>query len=230
MVICTGFRNPALTAKLASTIDVICGGRFELGIGAGWKEDEWRAYGYGFPPLRRAAGRARRPPRGHSAGCSNRAGPHTRASTRACAGRSTNPRASRSRTSRSSSAATAGTSRSATPPASRTRSTWSSSRRTAWPSSCRSSASAARRSAATRPRCASRSTRATTDIQAVGQERVDILGAFAALGLDRIVCFPSRWDLSLEGQAAFAADCRAAGLEMAPAGADGAGGLTVPEG
>lgn len=52
MVICTGFRNPALTAKLASTIDVISGGRFELGIGAGWKEDEWLAYGYGFPPTR----------------------------------------------------------------------------------------------------------------------------------------------------------------------------------
>ena len=49
MVICTGFRNPALTAKLASTIDVISGGRFELGIGAGWKDDEWVAYGYGFP-------------------------------------------------------------------------------------------------------------------------------------------------------------------------------------
>src|SRR5665811_2305162 len=33
MVVCTGFRNPALTAKMASTIDVISGGRFELGIG-----------------------------------------------------------------------------------------------------------------------------------------------------------------------------------------------------
>ena len=51
MVICTGFRNPALTAKMASTIDVISGGRFELGIGAGWKEEEWRAYGYGFPTI-----------------------------------------------------------------------------------------------------------------------------------------------------------------------------------
>jgi F420-dependent oxidoreductase-like protein len=51
MVVCTGFRNPAHTAKLASTIDVISGGRFELGIGAGWKKDEWLAYGYGFPPV-----------------------------------------------------------------------------------------------------------------------------------------------------------------------------------
>ena len=51
MVVCTGFRNPALTAKMASTVDVISGGRFELGIGAGWKEDEWIAYGYGFPTL-----------------------------------------------------------------------------------------------------------------------------------------------------------------------------------
>ena len=51
MVVCTGFRNPAVTAKMSSTIDVISGGRFELGIGAGWKEEEWRAYGYGFPTI-----------------------------------------------------------------------------------------------------------------------------------------------------------------------------------
>jgi F420-dependent oxidoreductase-like protein len=49
IVICTAFRNPALTAKMISTMDTISGGRMELGIGAGWKEDEWRAYGYGFP-------------------------------------------------------------------------------------------------------------------------------------------------------------------------------------
>ncbi len=49
IVICNGFRNPALTAKMASTLDTISGGRFELGIGAGWKRDEWLAYGYGFP-------------------------------------------------------------------------------------------------------------------------------------------------------------------------------------
>jgi F420-dependent oxidoreductase-like protein len=49
IVICNGFRNPALTAKMASTLDTISGGRFELGIGAGWKRDEWLAYGYGYP-------------------------------------------------------------------------------------------------------------------------------------------------------------------------------------
>ena len=52
IVICTGFRNPALVAKMISTMDVISGGRMELGIGAGWKRDEWEAYGYGFPPTR----------------------------------------------------------------------------------------------------------------------------------------------------------------------------------
>ena len=52
IVICNGFRNPALTAKMAATLDVVSNGRFELGIGAGWKRDEWQAYGYGFPETR----------------------------------------------------------------------------------------------------------------------------------------------------------------------------------
>ncbi len=52
VVICNGFRNPALTAKMAGTLDVVSGGRFDLGIGAGWKRDEWQAYGYGFPETR----------------------------------------------------------------------------------------------------------------------------------------------------------------------------------
>jgi F420-dependent oxidoreductase-like protein len=49
VVICTAFRNPALTAKMISTMDSISGGRMDLGIGAGWKRDEWLVYGYGFP-------------------------------------------------------------------------------------------------------------------------------------------------------------------------------------
>jgi len=52
VVVCTAFRNPALTAKMISTMDTISGGRMDLGIGAGWKRDEWEAYGYGFPETR----------------------------------------------------------------------------------------------------------------------------------------------------------------------------------
>jgi F420-dependent oxidoreductase-like protein len=51
MVGCNGYRNPALLAKIASTIDVASHGRLNAGIGAGWYEHEWRAYGYGFPDI-----------------------------------------------------------------------------------------------------------------------------------------------------------------------------------
>jgi F420-dependent oxidoreductase-like protein len=51
MCTCMGYRNPAYLAKVAATIDVISGGRVEMGIGGGWYEHEWRAYGYGFPPI-----------------------------------------------------------------------------------------------------------------------------------------------------------------------------------
>ncbi|MGD9619607.1 MAG: LLM class F420-dependent oxidoreductase [Mycolicibacterium sp.] len=43
------YRNPAYLAKVAATADVISGGRIQMGIGGGWYEHEWRAYGYGFP-------------------------------------------------------------------------------------------------------------------------------------------------------------------------------------
>ena len=43
------YRNPVYLAKVAATIDVISGGRVQMGIGGGWYEHEWRAYGYGFP-------------------------------------------------------------------------------------------------------------------------------------------------------------------------------------
>ena len=49
MVTCNGYRNPALLAKIASTVDVMSHGRVICGLGAGWYEHEWRAYGYGFP-------------------------------------------------------------------------------------------------------------------------------------------------------------------------------------
>jgi F420-dependent oxidoreductase-like protein len=49
VVSCAGFRNPALVAKMISQLDVISGGRAIMGIGAGWKREEWEAYGYPFP-------------------------------------------------------------------------------------------------------------------------------------------------------------------------------------
>src|SRR5215207_4853240 len=48
MVGCNGYRNPALYAKIASTVDVAAQGRLYAGIGAGWYEHEWRAYGYAW--------------------------------------------------------------------------------------------------------------------------------------------------------------------------------------
>jgi F420-dependent oxidoreductase-like protein len=49
MCTCMSYRNPAYLAKVAATCDAISGGRVEMGIGAGWYEHEWKAYGYGFP-------------------------------------------------------------------------------------------------------------------------------------------------------------------------------------
>ena len=51
MCTCMAYRNPAYLAKVAATVDIVSGGRTEMGIGGGWYEHEWRAYGYGFPPV-----------------------------------------------------------------------------------------------------------------------------------------------------------------------------------
>ncbi len=48
-VLCQSFRNPALLAKMAATFQYLSNGHFILGIGAGWKEDEYLAYGYEYP-------------------------------------------------------------------------------------------------------------------------------------------------------------------------------------
>ena len=77
MVSCAGYRNPALVAKMTSTVDVISGGRLDWGIGAGWYAGEYEAYGYEFPaaadrnPSRRTPARCRpgRRCKGRASGC-----------------------------------------------------------------------------------------------------------------------------------------------------------------
>jgi alkanesulfonate monooxygenase SsuD/methylene tetrahydromethanopterin reductase-like flavin-dependent oxidoreductase (luciferase family) len=49
LVLAAAYRPAALTAKMISTLDTVSSGRAELGIGAGWKRDEWVAFGYPFP-------------------------------------------------------------------------------------------------------------------------------------------------------------------------------------
>ena len=49
MVLGQSYRNPATLALMSATLQTLSGGRFVMGIGAGWKEDEYRAYGYPYP-------------------------------------------------------------------------------------------------------------------------------------------------------------------------------------
>ncbi len=51
LVLCNSFRNPAMLAKVMASIDNISGGRLEIGLGAGWMDEEYRAYGYVFPSM-----------------------------------------------------------------------------------------------------------------------------------------------------------------------------------
>jgi len=213
MVVCTGFRNPALTAKLSSTLDVISGGRFELGIGAGWMEHEWRAYGYGFPTIgeRMAAFgdhlaiiKAMLEP-----GIASYEGEyaHVRGAINVPKGQQS-PRIP---------IIVGGNGK---------RVTAGYAIRFAdelnfvflGPDEI------AERMAAVRARCEAEGRDPATlrfslysrdeEMRAAGQERVDLLGRFAAIGLDRIICFPTRWSPTTEAQAAFAEDCIAAGLTL----------------
>lgn len=49
LVVCQAYRNPALLAKTVANLHLLSGGRIILGLGAGWLEEEFRAYGYAFP-------------------------------------------------------------------------------------------------------------------------------------------------------------------------------------
>ena len=59
MCSCMSYRSPAYLAKVAATVDHVSGGRLEMGIGGGWYEHEFRAYGYGFPSIKERLGRLR---------------------------------------------------------------------------------------------------------------------------------------------------------------------------
>lgn len=213
MVICTGFRNPALTAKMASTLDVVAGGRFELGIGAGWKEEEWRAYGYGFPPLAdriSALG-------DHLEVITAMFGPG-RATTdgrfASVRGAINVPKGSQPHIP----IIVGGNGR----------------ERTAGYAVRYADElnfvfldadEIALRLVEVRERCAAAGRDPATmrfslyardeEMRDAGQARVDTLGRFAEIGLDRLVGFPTRWSPTREAQAAFAADCEAAGIRLA---------------
>ena len=51
LVTCAQYRNPAYLAKISACVDVISGGRVDVGLGAGWKQDEFEAYGYEFAKI-----------------------------------------------------------------------------------------------------------------------------------------------------------------------------------
>ena len=218
MVVCTGFRNPALTAKMASTIDVLSGGRFELGIGAGWKEDEWRAYGYGFPTLRERMaalgdhleivrrmlepGRATyEGPYAHVRGAINEPKGIQKPRIPIILG---------------------GNGRNVT---FRYAARFADELNLVF----QNPDGAAELLPIIRQRCEEEGRDPATlrvslysrdtDVRPEGAERVEFLGRMRDLGLARIVCFVGRWSLEREAQARFAEDCRAAGLPLAPAAA-----------
>ena len=214
MVICTGFRNPALTAKMASTIDVISGGRFELGIGAGWKEEEWRAYGYGFPTIGERMGalgdhleiiRAM-----FASGRATYEGQYARVRGAINIPKGLQEPGIPIIVGGNGERVTAGYAiRYADElnyvflPAAEIR----------------------KRIGAVRARCETEGRDPASlrfslyardeEMREAGQARIDTLARFAEVGLDRIVCFPTRWAPTTDAQASFAEDCRAAGLPLA---------------
>ena len=214
MVVCTGFRNPGVTAKMSSAIDVISGGRFELGIGAGWKEDEWRAYGYGFPPIGERI---------------DTLGDHLEVISRMF-----EPGRSSYEGRYASVAGAINVPRGLQEPRIPIIVGGNGRDRTAGYAVRFADelnfvfiepADIAERMVDVKARCEAEGRDPATLrfslyerdelMRHAGQRRVDRLGAMAAVGLDRIVCFPTRWAPTTDAQAAFAEDCRSAGLALA---------------
>ncbi len=214
MVVCTGFRNPALTAKLTSTIDVIAGGRFELGIGAGWKEDEWLAYGYGFPTIGERMGALRDHleiiTRMLAPGRATYEGPY--ASVHGAINQPKGLQSPRVPIIVGGNGVNV-TFRLAARFADELNLVFLGPDRIAelLPVARQRCEELGRDPSSLRVSLYSRD----DDIREAGQARVDFLGALQDLGLSRVVCFPGRWSPETETQVRFAEDCRAAGLEMA---------------
>jgi F420-dependent oxidoreductase-like protein len=212
MVICTAFRNPGLTAKLASTIDVISGGRFEVGIGAGWKKDEWVAYGYGFPPIGERISTFEEHleviTRMHAPGHATYEGQrvHVRDAINEPRGIQEHIPLIVGGNGRKRTAGLA----------------------VKFADELNfvfvSPAEAQARMVEVKSMCAAagrdpESLRFSVytldeDFTDAGQARVDLLGEFNESGLDRIVCFPTKFDPSVEAQASFAKDCLTAGITL----------------
>ncbi|MGA3030174.1 MAG: TIGR03560 family F420-dependent LLM class oxidoreductase [Candidatus Limnocylindrales bacterium] len=214
MVICNGFRNPALVAKLASTLDVASAGRFELGIGAGWKEDEWLAYGYGFP----STGDRLRALHDALEVITKMLGP----------GRATY----HGRYARVVDAVNVPKGiQQPRPPII----VGGNGREVTWRLAARyadelnlvflSPEEVVEDMPTIRSRCEEIGRDPATlkvslycrdeEVREPGAARVDLIGRCANAGLSRIVAFPTRWDPTTDAQARFAEDCRSAGIELA---------------
>jgi F420-dependent oxidoreductase-like protein len=213
MVVCTGFRNPGLTAKLTSTIDVISGGRFELGIGAGWKEDEWRAYGYGFPTVGERLGALR----DHLEIVTRMLAPGPATYQGAYASVKDAINEPKGLQSPRPPIIVGGngenvTFRLAAKFADELNLVFVGPERIAQllPIARSRCEEIGRDPATLRVSLYTRD----DDIRDSGQARVDLLGACQDLGLSRLIAFPGRWSVELEAQAELAADCRVAGLDL----------------
>src|SRR5687768_11625930 len=80
LVYCAGYRHPAVLANAMATIDHLSGGRVDVGLGAGWSELEYRAYGIPFPSVASAWTCWRRQSRA-CAGCCTTTAPRSKAGT-----------------------------------------------------------------------------------------------------------------------------------------------------
>jgi F420-dependent oxidoreductase-like protein len=213
MVVCTGFRNPAHTAKLSSTIDVISGGRFELGIGAGWKRDEWLAYGYGFPPVGERI---------------DAFGDDLEVITRMFAPGRATYEGTHAHV-RDAINVPKGIQKPRIPiivggNGERRIAGYAIKYADELNYVFLGPAEIAERMIAVRQRCEEEGRDPATlrfslyakdeEMRDAGQGRVDLLARLQEIGLDRVVAFPTRWSPTAEAQAAFADDVRAAGIEL----------------